>query len=254
MFEFKLPDLGEGIQEGELLVWHVKEKARINEDDPLCDMETDKAAVTIPSPKTGVIHTLGAQPGDMVQVGQVLVTIETEGSAETHTSEADASSSRVLDKEGRNKEGQNKEEKKQNSQDAKAADTLAKNQDSQARAIAAPAVRRLAREMDIDINQVPATGPGGRVTADDLLTYDTQGTDTAAGSEGSEGAAKQPEETAEAGESRTAAWDADSKIDMADVVVVLRTAGKDLGESTRKEKEYAERRGKRVEIREFPAT
>ncbi|MCF8114512.1 MAG: 2-oxo acid dehydrogenase subunit E2 [Desulfotignum sp.] len=178
MYEFKLPDLGEGIQEGELLLWHVQEKDRIKEDDPLCDMETDKAAVTIPSPKTGVIHALGAQPGDMVQVGQVLVTIETDASTETSKSEAD---------------------------------TSAENQDSQARAVAAPAVRRLAREMDIDINQVPATGPGGRVTADDLLKYDAQGTDAAAGSDAE---AEQSSKTAETGESRTAARDAGAKKDM----------------------------------------
>lgn len=173
MYEFKLPDLGEGIQEGELLLWHVQEKDRIKEDDPLCDMETDKAAVTIPSPKTGIIHTLGAQPGDMVQVGQVLVTIETDGSTESNTSEDD---------------------------------TLAQNQDSQIRVIAAPAVRRLAREMDIDINQVLATGPGGRVTADDLLKYDTHGSDAAA---------EQSSKTAGAGEGRTDSRDAGTKSDMA---------------------------------------
>lgn len=219
MYEFTLPDLGEGIQEGELLLWHVQEKDRIKEDDPLCDMETDKAAVTIPSPKTGVIHTLGAQPGDMVQVGQVLVTIETEESTDTGTSKGDASSSRVPDKEGWTKKEWNKEETNQDSQDVKAADTSADNQDSRARAIAAPAVRRLAREMDIDINQVPATGPGGRVTADDLLKYDTHGTDAGAGSKGTDGAAKQPEETAESVEKRTVpgSRDANSKEDWAPV-------------------------------------
>ncbi|MEE4364282.1 MAG: dihydrolipoamide acetyltransferase family protein [Desulfotignum sp.] len=211
MYEFKLPDLGEGIQEGELLVWHVQEKDRIKEDDPLCDMETDKAAVTIPSPKTGVVYSLGAQPGDMVQVGQVLVTIETEESTETSTSKDDAPSSRVPDKEGRNQKGRNKKENNQDSQDVKAADTSADNQGSQARAIAAPAVRRLAREMDIDINEVPATGPGGRVTADDLLKYDTHGTDAGAGTKGT---AKKPEKTAESVESRPAASDAGTKNDM----------------------------------------
>ena len=56
--EFKLPDLGEGIHEGEILKWHVKPGDRINADEPLVDVETDKAAVTIPSPKGGVIATL----------------------------------------------------------------------------------------------------------------------------------------------------------------------------------------------------
>jgi pyruvate dehydrogenase E2 component (dihydrolipoamide acetyltransferase) len=226
MYEFKLPDLGEGIQEGELLMWHVQEKDPINEDDPLCDMETDKAAVTIPSPKAGVVHTLGAQPGDMVQVGQVLVTIETDDATEAGTFDAAASSSGVPDKEGLNKAGRNKEqrvkkgrynqENKQDSQDAKTDDTSAENKDAQARAIAAPAVRRMAREMEIDINQVPPTGPGGRVTADDLLRYDTHGSDTAAGSvskTGSEGAAKQPAQTAESGENRPLPSGAEAKGD-----------------------------------------
>jgi pyruvate dehydrogenase E2 component (dihydrolipoamide acetyltransferase) len=211
MYEFKLPDLGEGIQEGELLVWHVQEKDRINEDDPLCDMETDKAAVTIPSPKTGVIQTLGAQPGDMVQVGQVLVTIETDASSGTGSAEAEISSSGVPDKEQQNKEvpnteGRNKQERNQDSKESRAVDTLAENQDSQTRAMAAPAVRRLAREMDIDINQVTASGPGGRVTADDLLKYDKQGADAA---KDSDGAAKHSPETAGAFENRTVPTDAD---------------------------------------------
>ena len=70
MYAFKLPDLGEGIQEGELLAWHVNQGDAISEDEPLCDIETDKAAVTIPSPKTGTVHRLGARVGDTVQVGR----------------------------------------------------------------------------------------------------------------------------------------------------------------------------------------
>ena len=76
MFEFKLPDLGEGIHEGELLKWYVKEGDKIGEDDPLCDMETDKAAVTIPSPRTGLIIRLNGNPGDTIKVNQVLVVID----------------------------------------------------------------------------------------------------------------------------------------------------------------------------------
>ena len=214
MYEFKLPDLGEGIHEGELLVWHVQEKSRIKEDDPLCDMETDKAAVTIPSPKSGVVHRLGAQPGDMVQVGQVLVTIETDVSAGTQTAASAALSSEVPDKEEQNKEGRNKEENTHGNQEVTPADTIAEDQGSRGRAIAAPAVRRLAREMDIDINQVPATGPGGRVTADDLMKYDSHGTGAAAGSDGT---AKQSAETAETDEKKSAARDTGTKSDMAPV-------------------------------------
>jgi pyruvate/2-oxoglutarate dehydrogenase complex dihydrolipoamide acyltransferase (E2) component len=169
MYEFKLPDLGEGIQEGELLQWHVKEKDSIGEDDPLCDMETDKAAVTIPSPKTGVIHKLGARPGDMVQVGQVLVTIETDASRKTDDRPSDPKPSETTDKEG-----QDKKEKKPDRRGLHAPDTGSEEKGPGFRAIAAPAVRRLAREMAVDINQVSGTGPGGRVTADDLVQYEKQ--------------------------------------------------------------------------------
>jgi len=73
MYEFRLPDLGEGIHEGEVLRWHVKPGEIIPEDAPLVDVETDKAAVTIPSPKGGRVMELRAREGDMVRVGQVLV-------------------------------------------------------------------------------------------------------------------------------------------------------------------------------------
>jgi pyruvate dehydrogenase E2 component (dihydrolipoamide acetyltransferase) len=147
MYAFKLPDLGEGIQEGELLEWHVKEGDAVQEDDPLCDLETDKAAVTIPSPKSGTVQRLGARVGAMVQVGQVLVEIQTAEDADPPAKEA----SRAGDRS-------------KSSGDAERV----------ARAIAAPAVRRMAREMDIDINQVSGTGPWGRVTAEDLAAVDRQ--------------------------------------------------------------------------------
>ena len=72
MYEFKLPDLGEGIHEGELLKWHVKEGDEIKEDDPLVEVETDKAAVDIPSPASGIVVKLNGKVGDIVNVGDVL--------------------------------------------------------------------------------------------------------------------------------------------------------------------------------------
>ena len=76
MFEFKLPDLGEGIHEGELLQWHVAQGDTVNEDDPLCEVETDKAAVTIPCPRSGTIAALKGSPGDTLNVGDVFVIID----------------------------------------------------------------------------------------------------------------------------------------------------------------------------------
>lgn len=137
MFEFKLPDLGEGIHEGELLKWYVKEKDSIREDDPLCDMETDKATVTLPSPGTGTIIKLNGTPGDMIRVGQVLAIIEVRGENLSETS-------------------------------GPADDTKARDQKMKKQVAAAPATRRLAREMGIDITTVTGTGSAGKVTPEDV--------------------------------------------------------------------------------------
>ena len=76
MYEFKLPDLGEGIHEGEILKWYVQSGETIEEDEPLVDIETDKAAVTIPSPKGGKVTSLAGGVGDTVNVGNVIAVID----------------------------------------------------------------------------------------------------------------------------------------------------------------------------------
>ncbi|MFT5784560.1 MAG: pyruvate/2-oxoglutarate dehydrogenase complex dihydrolipoamide acyltransferase (E2) component, partial [Candidatus Krumholzibacteriia bacterium] len=76
MFDFLMPDLGEGIAEGEILKWYVKEGGPVVEDEPLVDVETDKAAVTIPSPRGGVIVSLKGNVGDIINVGDVFVVID----------------------------------------------------------------------------------------------------------------------------------------------------------------------------------
>ncbi|RMF70724.1 MAG: biotin/lipoyl-binding protein, partial [Acidobacteria bacterium] len=102
MFEFKLPDLGEGIHEGEILKWHVAEGQTIGEDEPLVDIETDKAAVTIPSPRGGRVVRLGGKEGDTVEVGQVIAVIDDGAAAgapagETAPAEAPASAGPAAD-------------------------------------------------------------------------------------------------------------------------------------------------------------
>ncbi len=76
MFEFRLPDLGEGIHEGEIIKWHVQAGDAVKADEPLVDVETDKAAVTIPSPVGGRIVRLGGNVGDTVTVGAVIAVID----------------------------------------------------------------------------------------------------------------------------------------------------------------------------------
>ncbi len=157
MFEFKLPDLGEGIAEGEILKWYVEEGGPVVEDEPLVDVETDKAAVTIPSPRGGTIKALKGKVGDIVNVGDVVVVID-DGSAEAVTEEAVA-------------------EKTFAEPDAPVPAAVPVSvapaaQPGVRRPVpAAPATRRLARELKIDINLVTPSGPGGRVIPEDVHRF-----------------------------------------------------------------------------------
>ncbi len=167
MYEFKLPDLGEGIHEGEVLKWHVSAGETIAEDDPLVDVETDKAAVTIPSPASGKVVSTAGDVGDIVHTGSVIAVID-EGKGATSPQSPVAS-----------KKETPAEDAALHSSVAAAAETAAKALEpagsggqrqavSGKRVAAAPAVRRIAREMGIDINTIAGSGPGGRVFVEDL--------------------------------------------------------------------------------------
>ena len=153
MFEFKLPDLGEGIHEGEILEWHVRADGQIKEDDPLVDIETDKAAVTIPSPKGGKIVSLTGDVGDTVNVGDVIAVID-DGTG----------TAAVMPEEM----GGAKEEELAAGTAPRVAGTQAHLPGTRRPVPAAPATRRLARELGVDINTVTPSGPAGRVTPDDV--------------------------------------------------------------------------------------
>ena len=80
-YEFKLPDIGEGIAEAEIVAWHVKVGDKIEEDQQIADMMTDKATVEMESPVAGKVLEVAGEVGDMIPIGSVLVVLETEGSA-----------------------------------------------------------------------------------------------------------------------------------------------------------------------------
>jgi pyruvate dehydrogenase E2 component (dihydrolipoamide acetyltransferase) len=145
VFEFRLPDLGEGIHEGEIIKWHVKVGELIKADDPLVDVETDKAAVTIPSPVGGRIVGLGGEVGDTVIVGEVIAVID-ETVTEPERVPEPAPGGRAP---------------------AEAPPAAA----IQRPVPAAPATRRLARELGVDLSLVPPSGPGGRVTPEDVQRF-----------------------------------------------------------------------------------
>ncbi len=154
--EFKLPDVGEGLTEAEIVNWLVEEGDTVEEDQPVAEVETDKAVVEVPSPVNGTVREIRAEPGEMVPVGDVIITfnVEGEGAAEAGGEvEAEA-------------------EPESESEPAGAGD----GEDGEAptpsgRVFASPSARRLARELGVDIAEVEGSGPGGRVSDADVRAH-----------------------------------------------------------------------------------
>jgi pyruvate dehydrogenase E2 component (dihydrolipoamide acetyltransferase) len=166
-YEFRLPDIGEGVVEGEVVKWLVAEGAEVEEDQPIVEIMTDKATVEIPSPKSGKIIKLFWQEGQTCPVGQPLVLIAAEGGAAMAPAQVAPAVAAVDADPGAKAEPQS----------TSTAPISAKASNGQAaaplngqKALAAPATRKLARDLGVDIHQVGGTGPHGRVTQDDVNT------------------------------------------------------------------------------------
>lgn len=163
-FEFKLPALGEGIFEGEIVKWFVKSGDEVQEDDILLEVQSDKSVVEIPSPVTGKINTIVAEEGTVANLGEVIVTIDSD---DAHA-QNDASETKEEPKE---EAKETKEEAQAPAQDVEV--------DENRRVIAMPSVRKLARDKGINIKAVQGTGKNGRILKDDVLAY-AEGGQTAA--------------------------------------------------------------------------
>jgi len=149
-YEFKLPDLGEGVAEGEIARWLVEVGQEIEEDDPLVEIQTDKTTVEIPSPASGTVARILVEAGELVPVGTPLVVIgdgELEAAAEEPGDQVRAEEPAPA-----------------------AADEAATAQPSE-RVKATPLVRRIAGELGVDLSRLAATGPGGRVTEGDVRRF-----------------------------------------------------------------------------------
>ena len=143
MYAFKLPDVGEGIHEAELLEWRVAPGDRINEGDEIAVINTDKITVELPSPCAGVITALHGEIGDVIEVGTVLVEIDRDdGKEATHQ----APPTPQPRKQTKNRAG------------ATAGKSI----------VAAPAVRRLAKELGVDLSALQGSGPDGRILRGDV--------------------------------------------------------------------------------------
>jgi len=212
-FVFKLPDLGEGTVEAEIVSWRVKPGDQVAEDDVICEVMTEKAAVEVPSPVTGRVVSTTGQPGDMVPVGSALIVIETGSGAAAGAGVATGGSAGAA------------EPNRAVSPGAKAAAPAAVNSAPAARgnvtsaaskgsvvaasaaAVAAsngaagvaqlpgprgrvatsPAIRRRAHEAGIDLSKVPGSGPNGRIVREDFDAYVEQRV-----SHGAKGASEKP--------------------------------------------------------------
>lgn len=165
--QFLLPDLGEGVAEAELISWKVEPGDDVAEHQTLAEMETDKALVEVPSPWAGKIQELHGNQGDIINVGSVLVSY---GSAKAEASADDDSDSNEEDAGTvvGNVSGELTMPASFSREMPAASQTGSKS-------LATPAVRRIAREMDIDINIVSGTGRGGRVTASDIQAHASGG-------------------------------------------------------------------------------
>ena len=164
MKEFKLPDLGEGLTEAEIVEWHVAANEEIKLNQPLVSVETDKAVVEVPSPVTGRVVSLHGEAGDVIPVGDVLARFDVPGS-EAPAAEADPAKPAA---DGRDDVpgvvGELPASALVMSDTTGSAAAAPKKQ----RVKAAPSVRALARELGVDLTQIAGSGPGGRITAKDV--------------------------------------------------------------------------------------
>ena len=164
----KLPDIGEGTTEAEIVGWLVKVGDRVDEEDPLAEVMTDKATVEIPSPVAGTVISLGGKVGEKLAVGSDLVVLETDSEAAHPHPPAAAQPVPPLPQEG---EGREALAKKPLSRSAGEGGETRSGEPGEGKPLAAPAVRNRARDLGIDLRLVRGTGPEGRITHSDVLAY-----------------------------------------------------------------------------------
>lgn len=152
MIEVKLPDIGEGIAEGEIVKWCVQPGDTVAAEDPLLEVLTDKAAVEIPAPSAGVVHKLLFAEGDLVPVGQVIVQLSNGNESPAPQAAPPASTAAAAPAA------------------TQQADIPAAESAGGERPPATPAIRRAAREQGIDLQQITGSGPYGRILQRDLVS------------------------------------------------------------------------------------
>lgn len=157
--EFKFPDIGEGIEEGEIVRWYIKEGDKVEEHQVVGEVETDKAVAEIPSPYFGTVLKINFKEGETVKVGQVLFIIGEEGE-KIIAPEVKAPKFTAAGAVGYLEEAPEEE--------VKPAPVIARPSTAEPQVLATPIVRKLAKDLEVDITKVIGTGPEGRITEDDV--------------------------------------------------------------------------------------
>jgi len=171
----KMPDIGEGIAEVELSQWHVKVGDLVVEDQVLADVMTDKAMVDIPSPVHGKVIALGGQPGEVMAVGSVLISIEVEGAGNLKESAAPAPVKEAPIAPKAEATVESKPVAAAAPRPAAVCQGPMVAREADERPLASPAVRKHALDLGIQLRLVRGTGPAGRVLHEDLEAYLAQG-------------------------------------------------------------------------------
>lgn len=181
--EIKIPDIAENVETGVIAGILVSEGDKVSEDQSLVEIETDKATTDLPSPYEGVIDEIKISEGDEVKVNQVIMIIETEGGGEekeeSEEKESDDKKQKETEKEEKggdqedNNEGEedDDEEKREKKEEKKKEDKENKEKHDLSELPASPSVRRLAREMGVDLTEVEGSGPGNRISAEDVKQH-----------------------------------------------------------------------------------
>lgn len=201
-YKYKLPDVGEGVVEAEIVEWHIKEGDRVEEDQHILDVMTDKATVEIPCAVNGTVKKIVGQPGDVIPVGTEILIIDIEGSvpddveeqAEPEAKDAEVEDTDAVEakeeKPAAAKQAPEPREEKPAPAPAKSAAPATRS--SGEKPLASPAVRKRALEADLDLAAIPGTGPAGRITHEDLDDFIAAGGRLISKTGGGGGTGRQP--------------------------------------------------------------
>jgi len=193
-FQFKLPDIGEGIHEGEIVKWFVKPGDKVQEDDVLCEVQNDKAVVEIPSPVAGTVEEVLVEEGTVATVGQVLVTFDAPGyedlkfKGDEEDAPAEQPKQEKTEAQVQSTLEAGQDIKKEAAEapapvaetGAGAAAAPQADVDPNRRIVAMPSVRKYAREKGVDIRQVAGSGKNGRIGKEDIDSFMNGGASAAA--------------------------------------------------------------------------